>query len=55
MTCLGSLAFTIEEVITKKNFVIIKMILTESIFITAISGFLGMVGGILILNSQEPA
>ena len=32
---------------------IIKMILTESIFITAISGFLGMVGGILILNSLD--
>jgi putative ABC transport system permease protein len=32
---------------------IIKMILTESIFITAISGFLGMVIGIIILNSLD--
>ena len=32
---------------------IIKMILTESIFITAISGFLGMVVGIIILNSLD--
>lgn len=32
---------------------IIKMILTESIFITAISGFLGMVVGIIILNSFD--
>jgi putative ABC transport system permease protein len=32
---------------------IIKMILTESIFITAISGFLGMVFGIIILNSLD--
>lgn len=32
---------------------IIKMILTESIFITAVSGFLGMVGGILLLNSVD--
>ena len=32
---------------------IIKMILTESIFITAISGFLGMILGIIILNSLD--
>ncbi len=32
---------------------IIKMILTESIFITAVSGFLGMVGGIILLNSVD--
>ena len=32
---------------------IIKMILTESIFITGISGFLGMLIGILILNSLD--
>lgn len=32
---------------------IIKMILTESIFITAVSGFLGMVGGIILLNSLD--
>jgi len=32
---------------------IIKMILTESIFITAVSGFLGMAGGILLLNSVD--
>jgi len=32
---------------------IIKMILTESIFITGISGFLGMILGILILNSLD--
>ena len=32
---------------------IIKMILTESIFITAISGFIGMVIGIIILNSLD--
>ena len=32
---------------------IIKMILTESIFITALSGFLGMVVGIIILNSLD--
>ena len=32
---------------------IIKMIITESIFITAVSGIFGMVGGILILNSFD--
>ena len=32
---------------------IIKMILTESIFITALSGFLGMIVGIIILNSLD--
>ena len=32
---------------------IIKMILTESIFITALSGFLGMILGIIILNSLD--
>ncbi len=32
---------------------IIKMILTESIFITALSGFLGMIIGIIILNSLD--
>ena len=32
---------------------IIKMILTESIFITGLSGFLGMIIGILILNSLD--
>ena len=32
---------------------IIKMILTESIFITAISGFLGMMTGIIALNSLD--
>ena len=32
---------------------IIKMILTESIFITAISGFLGMILGIIILNTLD--
>ena len=32
---------------------IIKMILTESIFITAFSGFLGMILGIIILNSLD--
>jgi len=29
------------------------MILTESIFITALSGFLGMIIGIIILNSLD--
>ena len=32
---------------------IIKMILTESIFITALSGFMGMIIGIIILNSLD--
>ena len=32
---------------------IIKMIITESIFITSVSGIFGMVGGILILNSFD--
>jgi putative ABC transport system permease protein len=32
---------------------IIKMILTESIFITALSGFMGMILGIIILNSLD--
>ena len=32
---------------------IIKMILTESIFITALSGFMGMIVGIIILNSLD--
>ena len=32
---------------------IIKMILTESIFITSISGFAGMIVGIVVLNSLD--
>ena len=32
---------------------IIKMIITESIFITSVSGIFGMVGGILLLNSVD--
>ncbi len=32
---------------------IIKMIITESIFITSVSGIFGMVGGIILLNSVD--